>query len=482
MRQASTIRPPTDAVTPTRTSAAGAVMPTDMTTGECVFDTIKPGPVPFFDGRMMAPHITVWIVARGINLGLHTRMYFSDEEAANAEDPVLARIEHKHRIATLIAPRNGRYLCLRHPSAGRQRDSVLRHMIAAFDHPFLSGLLGDEEMSALLGADAEIAAMLRFERSLAEVEGAFGIVPLATANVIGNALKHFKPDMVALKRGVVRDGVVVPALVEQIRRLVGDPHAQYVHFGATSQDVIDTALILRVRSCLDLLKKRLNGLVTALDDIEVRFGDRTIIGRTRMQPAMPITVADRIESWRAPLSRHLTRLAALRKTILVVQFGGAAGTLDALDAAGSNVRAALATSLGLGDARQWQSQRDRIADLANWLSLVTGSLGKLGQDIALMAQEGDIGLAGGGRSSAMPHKQNPIDAELLVAMARFSGTLLSGIHQALIHEQERSGAAWTLEWLILPQMLMAAGASTAATARLLGNIRSIGLSTSPTQN
>ena len=199
------------------------------------------------------------------------------------------------------------------------------------------------------------------------------------------------------------------------------------------------------------------------------------MGYTRMQAALPIAAADRIESWRAPLVRHIERLDAVRRSLLVVQFGGAAGTLDKLDGKGPAVRAALAERLGLADGRQWHSQRDRVADLANWLSLVTGSLGKFGQDVALMAQSGaEIRLSGGGTSSAMAHKQNPVDAEVLVALARFNAAQLSGMHQALVHEQERSGAAWTLEWLILPQMLLAAGASTRIADRLVGSVTSIG--------
>jgi 3-carboxy-cis,cis-muconate cycloisomerase len=139
------------------------------------------------------------------------------------------------------------------------------------------------------------------------------------------------------------------------------------------------------------------------------------------------------------------------------------------------VRAALAGKLGLGDAPQWHSQRDGLAELAGWLSLVTGSLGKFGQDLALMAQVGsDIKLSGGGSSSAMPHKQNPVKAEALVALARFNAVQLSGMHQALVHEQERSGAAWTLEWLILPQMVVATAAALRLAAELAGQIESLG--------
>ena len=348
-------------------------------------------------------------------------------------------------------------------------------MISAFDHPLLSGLLGDEEMTALIGAEAEIGAMLRFEAALAQAESETGVIPPEAARDIARTLETFRPDIAALKAGAARDGVVVPDLVRQIRQAVGEPCAKHVHFGATSQDVIDTALVLRALQCLDLLEQRLATLADAFVDLSARFGDRSLMAHTRMQPAIPIRVADRIESWRAPILRHLDRLDTLRRSIAVIQFGGAAGTLDAFGDKGSAVRAALAARLGLADAQQWHSQRDRIADLANWLSLVTGSLGKFGQDIALMADAGgEIELAGGGSSSAMEHKRNPIDAELLVTLARFNAVQLSGLHQALVHEQERSGSAWTLEWMILPQMLIATGASSRLGANLTRRIQAIG--------
>jgi 3-carboxy-cis,cis-muconate cycloisomerase len=199
------------------------------------------------------------------------------------------------------------------------------------------------------------------------------------------------------------------------------------------------------------------------------------MGRTRMQAAIEISAGDRIRSWREPLVRHKARLEALRPALLAVQFGGAAGTLDKLGGKGVAVRAALAQRLGLTDVPQWQSQRDCIADFASFLSLLTGSLGKFGQDVALMAQSGgEIELSGGGGSSAMPHKQNPVAAEILVTLARFNATQLSGMHHALVHEQERSGSSWSLEWLILPQMIVAASAALRLAAELAGRIDRIG--------
>jgi 3-carboxy-cis,cis-muconate cycloisomerase len=247
-----------------------------------------------------------------------------------------------------------------------------------------------------------------------------------------------------------------------------------VHVGATSQDVIDTALVLRLQAVLSVLDARLAAMLDALDGLEARFGDRTLTGRTRMQAAIPIAAGARIASWRAPLARQVTRLERLRPELLVVQFGGAAGTLEKLGDAAAAVRAALAAGLGLGDAPQWQSQRDRIAELGGWLATTTGALGKLGQDVALMAQAGEIALAGGGTSSAMPHKANPVGAEVLVALARFNAAQAGGLQQAMVHEQERSGAAWTLEWLLLPPMLIATGAALRTALAVTRSIEAIG--------
>jgi 3-carboxy-cis,cis-muconate cycloisomerase len=165
----------------------------------------------------------------------------------------------------------------------------------------------------------------------------------------------------------------------------------------------------------------------------------------------------------------------LNETAFPLQFGGAAGTLDKLGDKAGTVRATLAKNLGLSDHPQWQSQRAAVADIAHLLSLISGSLGKFGQDIALLAQAGDeIALSGGGGSSAMPHKQNPVAAETLVTLARFNAVQLSGIHQSMVHEQERSGAAWTLEWMILPQMVIACGASTRLASALVGQVERLG--------
>ncbi|TIQ36441.1 MAG: 3-carboxy-cis,cis-muconate cycloisomerase [Mesorhizobium sp.] len=347
--------------------------------------------------------------------------------------------------------------------------------VSPFDHPLLSGLLGDEEAARHFSVEADIAAMLSFERALAEAEVEEGVISHDAGAAIVKALAAFRPDTAKLRAGVARDGVVVPELVRQIRAAVGRQYGEFVHFGATSQDVVDTSLVLRLSAAVEHIGLLLSENIVRFTGLEEEFGGRALMAVTRMQPAISITVADRIASWRAPLERHQQRLNEQSGRLLVAQFGGAAGTLDKLGDKAPAVRAVLAARLGLGNAPQWHSQRDALAEFAGWLSLVAGSLGKFGQDVALLAQAGtDVRLSGGGGSSAMPHKQNPVKAEALVALARFNATQLAGMHQALVHEQERSGAAWTLEWLILPQMVVTTAAALRLAAELAGQIESLG--------
>ena len=273
-----------------------------------------------------------------------------------------------------------------------------------------------------------------------------------------------------------RDGVVIPGLVKQLRAAVGAPHADAVHRGATSQDIIDTGLVLRLKQAVTLLEARLADLIASLDALRDRDGAKPLMAHTRMQVALPFTAADKIETWVAPLRRHAGRLAEIKPRLLVLQLGGPVGTRAELGDHATAVATAMAVRLGLGAAPPWHAQRDGIAEFGAWLSLVSGTLGKIGQDVALLAQNevAAVKLAGGGQSSAMAHKQNPVGAEVLVALARFNAGLLGTLHGALVHENERSGAAWTLEWMVLPQLVVATGASLRLAAALLGGLSFMG--------
>jgi 3-carboxy-cis,cis-muconate cycloisomerase len=230
--------------------------------------------------------------------------------------------------------------------------------------------------------------------------------------------------------------------------------------GATSQDAIDTGLILRLATAISMTEQRLVALETALASLAERDGAQSMMAHTRMQRALPMPVAKKIAGWTAPLVRARHTLGGLRRRLLVIQLGGPVGTRAELGDKADLVAKRLAERLDLGLAEPWHAERDPIAEFGALLSLITGGLGKFGADVALLSQNevGSISIEGGGRSSAMAHKSNPINAELLVTLARCNAGLLGILHQALVHEYERSGSAWTLEWIVLPQMVVATGA------------------------
>ncbi|MCG6857080.1 MAG: 3-carboxy-cis,cis-muconate cycloisomerase [Salaquimonas sp.] len=346
-----------------------------------------------------------------------------------------------------------------------------------FNAPILSGLLSDREIAACFSIKVEIAAMALFEAALARATAAAGLIPADAGDAIASVCSHFEPDMAELNAATARDGVCVPELVRQIRAAVDEQHTPHVHFGATSQDVIDTALMVRMKPVVATLRERLGAIAGQIAKLEERFGDRPLMARTRMQAAQETTIARRLATWRMPIERHAVRFEEVAPRLLNLQLGGPIGTREAYGDKAGMVAGRIGTILGLSVSDQsWHSARDTIAEFASLLSLITGSLGKIGQDIALMAQNeiAEIELSGTGGSSAMAHKHNPVRAEILVTLARFNATLVSGMHHSLVHEQERSGAAWTLEWMLLPQMCIAAGASTRTALGLLGQIERIG--------
>lgn len=349
--------------------------------------------------------------------------------------------------------------------------------VSAFDHPWLSTLFGDSEVAALFSVDRTAASFLRFELALTRALGDHGVIDKAMAASVIHKLADFTPDMHSIAAGLSMDGVPAPAFVRQLKETVGEDLVAGVHTGATSQDLSDTALVEALAAANVILEDRLRAVIVSIEELEGRFGSNSLMGRTRMQAAQSITVGHRLSTWRAPLVRDLQRLEDINRSLLQLQFGGAVGTGRALGEKHAAIARQVANELGLAYAADcWHTTRDAVADYANWLSLVTGSLGKMGQDICLMAQQGldEITLGGGGGSSAMPHKRNPVKAEALVTLARYNAVQVGGMHHSLVHEQERSGAAWSLEWLILPQMCVATAASLATGKALLNDVERLG--------
>ncbi len=324
-----------------------------------------------------------------------------------------------------------------------------------------SALVSDDETEALFSDDAAVEAMLVFETGLAAVEERLGLIPSGAAAAIRDAASRLAPEQEKLAEGTVASGHPVAALVAQLRSAAGGA-GDYVHRGATAQDVVDSALVLRLERLLSLFDRRLARLIETLCQRADQYRMTVMPGRTRFQQAVPITFGLKAANWLLPLVRHRRRLEELTPRLLVVQLGGAAGTLGALGDRGVEVTEALAAELALGvPPAPWHTQRDGLIELAGWLSMLSGSLGKMGQDLALLAQtevaEARDGSAGG--SSTMPHKSNPVRSETLIAIARANAGLVSGMHQAAIQEHERGGPAWTLEQLTLPRMALLTGSS-----------------------
>lgn len=330
-----------------------------------------------------------------------------------------------------------------------------------FDSALYGGLMGDAEIGRLLTDSAEVRAMLIVEGALARVQGELGLIPAVSARAIHRASLEAAIDPAGLAAETGRSGVPVPALVAAFRAQMQAPeHAAYVHWGATSQDIVDTALALRLRQVLAIARSRLRALLAALAELAEAHAGLPMAGRTWGQAATPTSFGAVVAAWGRPLLRHLERLDALEPRLLVVSLAGAAGTLSAMGPRGPEVRAALAEALGLADpGAGWHDGRDTIAELGGWLAGLTGSLGKIGEDLALMAQSeiGEVRLPAGGGSSTMPQKSNPVKPALLSALAAHAAAQAATLYGALRHRQQRDGAAWFAEWLALPQMLVAGG-------------------------
>ncbi|WP_404420226.1 3-carboxy-cis,cis-muconate cycloisomerase [Thalassospira australica] len=346
--------------------------------------------------------------------------------------------------------------------------------ISPFDSAMLGNLFADAEITALFTDDAQIASMVLFEAALASAEARAGVIPEASANRIADVCREFRPDPATLAAGTASAGVPVPALVKALKAEVGGDDARYVHFGATSQDVFDTGLVLRLRDAVAIIRRRTRKLIKALIAQAETHRATVMIGRTRSQQAVPITFGLKAAGWLAPLVRIDQRIDTLCVDLFRLSFGGAAGTLASIGDKAIEVERNLADELELPPTDMpWHSQRDVLVDFAAQLTALSGALGKMGQDLVLLAQSeiAEVQPGKGGGSSTMPHKSNPVQAEMLITLARFNAGQLGTFAQSQIHEHERSGASWLLEWLTLPQMIMATGAGLAQAVDMVPSLK-----------
>lgn len=342
--------------------------------------------------------------------------------------------------------------------------------VTPFDSRLLAPLFADPGIAALFSDAAEVEAMIAVERALARVEGRLGVIPADAAAEIDRKLDGATVDAASLAAGTRSAGVPLPALVKELRAIVGGEAAGFVHWGATSQDIVDTALVARLGTALGLLEARLDRLIEILAGLAERHRATVMAARTRTQIAVPTTFGLRAAGWLVPLLRHRERLAEARPRILMIQFGGAGGTASAIGGDGLAVMEGLAAELGLtAPPMPWHTQRDGLMELAGWLASLAASLGKIGTDVALLARSevAEVRPGSGGGSSTMPQKANPVSAEMLVALARITAGNLGTFAQGAIHAEERDGAAWSVEWATLPAMVVAAGGGLVHAAELL---------------
>ena len=332
---------------------------------------------------------------------------------------------------------------------------------SAFDSAALRDLLSDRETAALFTDTAELRAMLLVWGALAQAQAQAGLIPETAARAIQRAAMEIQIDPAALAQATGQNAVVVPALVAQFRAEMKAPeHAQYLHFGATSQDIIDTGLALRLRQVIGLAETRLAALLRALGVLARDHAATVMAGRTYGQIATPITFGAQVAGWGAPLLRLHADLPRLRAGVAQVSLSGAAGTLSAMGPRGPEVRAALARGLGLADPEaSWHTGRDGPAGLAAWICQVTQQLARIGEDLVTLTSSdvGEVRLPAAGASSTMPQKQNPVGPSVLVALGRLTLGLNQVMQGAAVHRQQRDAGAWIAEWLSLPQMCLALG-------------------------
>jgi 3-carboxy-cis,cis-muconate cycloisomerase len=313
-------------------------------------------------------------------------------------------------------------------------------------------------MSAAFSSEAHVRGMLAFEAALARAEARAGIIPQEAVTVIAANCRVELFDVAALYREAAIAGTPAIPLVRMLTAQVGGDAQKFVHWGATSQDAIDTALMLQTRDGLDLLLEDLLGICAACATLAEQHRHTLMAGRTLLQQALPITFGLKAARWLALAVRQVRALREHRERTLAVQLGGAAGTLASLGDNGLRIIELLAGELGLPvPDLPWHTERDRVAEIAGALGVVAGAMAKIATDVVLLAQtevgEASEGAAPGkGVSSAMPQKHNPIDATGAIASARLAIGEVPVILSAMAQEHERAAGEWQAEWMAVPNL------------------------------
>ncbi len=336
-------------------------------------------------------------------------------------------------------------------------------------------IFSSESMRQVFSDENRVQCYLDIEAALARVQARLGLIPQRAADEITAKCTLDIIDMDKLKSKTELIGYPVLPVVQQLVAACADHLGEYCHWGATTQDITDTATIMQIRQALSLIEEDLAAISGHLADLARRYRDTPMAGRSNLQQAVPITFGYKVATWLSAIERHQQRLAELRPRVLVGEFGGAAGTLASLGTAGLQVQEGLMAELGLGQPEiAWHTERDRIAEVGCFLGLVTGTLGKIATDVKLLMQT-EVGevfepyAKDRGSSSTMPQKRNPISSNYIHACVAMVRQLVAALLDAMVEDHERSTGPWEIEWIAVPEIfLLTAGALQQARSLLAG--------------
>ncbi len=348
--------------------------------------------------------------------------------------------------------------------------------VTALDSPLFGRSFADDEMRAIFSSESFIQRCVETEVALARAQQKLGIIPAGAAEGIAAAARRSTLDMGRLKAETEVVGYPILPIVEQLAALAGES-GRYLHWGATTQDIMDTATVLQLREGLALVARRVDSVRGALSRLAREHRDTPMAGRTHLQHALPVTFGYKAAVWLSSFDRHAERLDQLAPRLLVVQFSGASGTLASLGIRGLEVQAALAAELGLRvPAITWHSARDAVSEAVQLMALIAGSLAKLAFDIAIMmtTELGEVSEPFSrhrGASSTMPQKQNPISCELILAGAKVARNHALSMLDAMAHDFERATGPWHLEWSAVPEGFAITSGCLAQAEFMLGGLR-----------
>jgi 3-carboxy-cis,cis-muconate cycloisomerase len=343
-----------------------------------------------------------------------------------------------------------------------------------------SGIFRDifstEAMRRIFADENRIQKYLDIEAALARAQARLGVIPQEACDEILRHCAVGEYDFAKLKTQTERIGYPVLPVVQQLVSLCRDGLGEWCHWGATTQDITDTATILQIREALDLVEADIVGIADALAGLARRYRDTPMAGRSNLQQAVPITFGYKVATYLAAFERHRQRLAELRPRILVGEFGGAAGTLSSLGTSGLAVQAELMKELGLGQPEiAWHTVRDRIAEVGCFLGLVTGVCGKIAFDVKLMMQTEVEEVyepfhEGRGSSSTMPQKRNPISCVYITATTSLVRQHVAALLDAMVEDHERATGPWEIEWIAVPEIFSLAAGALAQTRFMVSGL------------